>query len=142
MVRSQPGYKVILRQLLSGQVLAAFTALFIMGGRSSAEAESAFNPSSVVGFTSSSESLTLDNQAITPFQPGSSRRTVRVAQADIPRAATTEGRGIAGSEAPSVLWLIVMPAIPIAGAGLIYTKRRWFSAQEQTLCDSQPHRDD
>ncbi|MEO1094868.1 MAG: cache domain-containing protein [Cyanobacteria bacterium J06638_28] len=31
------------------------------------------------------------------------------------------------SEAPSPWWLIVMPAIPIMGGGLIYTKRRWLN---------------
>ncbi|MEM0979009.1 MAG: cache domain-containing protein [Cyanobacteria bacterium P01_H01_bin.58] len=31
------------------------------------------------------------------------------------------------SEAPSPWWLIVMPAIPVMGGGLIYTKRRWLN---------------
>ncbi len=31
-------------------------------------------------------------------------------------------------EAPSPWWLVVMPAIPLMGGGLIYTKRRFFGS--------------
>ncbi|MEO0984835.1 MAG: hypothetical protein AAFY20_04720 [Cyanobacteria bacterium J06639_14] len=47
-------------------------------------------------------------------------------------------------EAPSPWWLVVMPAIPLMGGGLIYTKRRFFGAglerQERSSADpdSQP----
>jgi hypothetical protein len=34
--------------------------------------------------------------------------------------------------APSVLWLIVMPAIPLVGGGLIYFKRAWTVSQSAT----------
>lgn len=40
-------------------------------------------------------------------------------------------------EAPSPWWLVVMPAIPIMGGGLIYTKRRFFgSGLERQECSS------
>ena len=35
------------------------------------------------------------------------------------------------STAPSVIWLLVMPAVPIVGGTLIYFSRRWFGGEQQ-----------
>jgi hypothetical protein len=41
-------------------------------------------------------------------------------------------------EAPSVLWLIVMPAIPILGGGFIYFKRAWMADEDESCPSSSP----